>query len=451
VSSIAVDVRTELNEAPLRPYHWLLVGLVALATLFDGYDTFVPSYILHFVAHEWSLAPSTAGLLMSSGLIGFGVGSLTHGVIADRIGRRPTLIAGLFIAGVFSVLTGAFGTSFTPFVLLRMLTGLGLGVLLPLGTAYVNEYLPDRVHNRLAVLGGTGFALGGVLAAVLGVTLSESGNWPALFYVGGAGVLLGLVYLAVFPESVEFLVARGQTEQAARLLARIRPERAQLYRTAGLTMAPQPPARDLRLVLGSSYRRRTLALWTSSFLLLFCVYGLSTWTPQLMIQRGHGFVSGYAFGAVMQGMSIVGAVLGGFVADRYLGARRSVMLWCGLGVAAVLVVAFTDDALGNLLAVGAAGLFIFGGQFLLNNICAITYPVQARGTGEGLMLGFGRIGGILGPYLGGALLGAFGGTSVLFVAVAVAAALAVLSTSFVTGRGEGAMSDAGAEQQGIVA
>jgi len=120
-------------------------------------------------------------------------------------------------------------------------------------------------------------------------------------------------------------------------------------------------------------------------------------------------------------------------------------------VAAVLVVAFTDDALGNLLAVGAAGLFIFGGQFLLNNICAITYPVQARGTGEGLMLGFGRIGGILGPYLGGALLGAFGGTSVLFVAVAVAAALAVLSTSFVTGRGEGAMSDAGAEQQGIVA
>jgi AAHS family 4-hydroxybenzoate transporter-like MFS transporter len=259
------------------------------------------------------------------------------------------------------------------------------------------------------------------------------------------------VYLAVFPESVEFLVSRGQTEQAARLLARIRPERAELYRTAGLTSAPQPPARDLRLVLGSSYRRRTLALWMSSFLLLFCVYGLSTWTPQLMIQRGHGFVSGYAFGAVMQGMSIVGAVLGGFVADRYLGARRSVTLWCGLGVAAVLVVAFTDGALGNLLAVGAAGLFIFGGQFLLNNICAITYPVQARGTGEGLMLGVGRIGGILGPYLGGALLGAFGGTSVLFVAVAVAAALAVLSTSFVTGRGEGAISDAGARRQGIVA
>jgi AAHS family 4-hydroxybenzoate transporter-like MFS transporter len=442
VSSIAVDVRTELSEAPLRPYHWLLVGLVALATVFDGYDTFVPSYILHFVAHEWSLAPSTAGLLMSSGLIGFGVGSVTHGVIADRIGRRPTLIAGLFIAGVFSVLTGGFGTSFTPFVVLRMLTGLGLGVLLPLGTAYVNEYLPDRVHNRLSVLGGTGFALGGVLAAVLGVTLSEGGNWPALFYVGGAGILLGLVYLAVFPESVEFLVSRGQTEQAARLLARIRPERAELYRTAGLTLAQQPQARDLR---------RTLALWTSSFLLLFCVYGLSTWTPQLMILRGHGFVSGYAFGAVMQGMSIVGAVLGGFVADRYLGARRSVTLWCGLGVAAVLVVAFTDGALGNLLAVGAAGLFIFGGQFLLNNICAITYPVQARGTGEGLMLGVGRIGGILGPYLGGALLGAFGGTSVLFVAVAVAAALAVLSTSFVTGRGEGAISDTGARRQGIVA
>jgi MFS family permease len=433
VSEMAPDVRTELGAAPLRPFHWLLVGLVALATMFDGYDTLIPSYMIHFVAKPWHLSDAAVGFLVSSGLIGFAVGSLVHGVVADRIGRRPTLIAGLLVAGLFSLLTGALGTSFAPFVVLRVLTGLGLGVLLPLGTAYVNEYLPERTHHRLAALGGCGFALGGVLAALLGVALTSGGDWQSLFYVGGGALVVGLVYLAVFPESAEFLVANGRAGEAIRVMSRIRPDRARIYRTEGLTAAA-PPARDVRLILTSTYRVRSIALWLSSFFLLFNVYGLAAWTPELMIQRGHGFATGFGFGAVLQGMSIVGAVLGGLLADRWLGARRSLMLWCAIGAVAALVVAFAAGTAVDIIAVGAAGLFIIGGQFMLNNVCAVTYPVQARGTGEGAMLGVGRVGGILGPTIGGAVLGAFGGTSVLFVAVAIASALAVATSSFVTGR-----------------
>jgi AAHS family 4-hydroxybenzoate transporter-like MFS transporter len=430
---MAPDVRSELDGAPLRPFHWLLVGLVALATMFDGYDTLIPSYMIHFVAKPWHLSDAAVGFLVSSGLIGFAVGSLLHGVVADRIGRRPTLITGLLVAGVFSLLTGVFGTSYGPFIVLRVLTGLGLGVLLPLGTAYINEYLPDRVHHRLAVLGGCGFSLGGVLAALLGVALTSGGDWQSLFYVGGGAFVLGLIYLAVFPESAEYLVANGRAGEAVRLLARVRPDRERIYRTAGLSVTA-PPARDVRLILTSTYRVRTIALWLCSFFLLFNVYGLSAWTPELMIQRGHGFATGFGFGAVLQGMSIVGAVLGGLLADRWLGARRSLMLWCGLGAVAALVVAFAAGTAVDIIAIGAAGLFIIGGQLILNNVCAVTYPVQARGTGEGAMLGVGRVGGILGPTIGGAVLGAFGGTSVLFVAVAIASALAVVTSSFVTSR-----------------
>lgn len=452
MSEMAPDVRTELGDAPLRSFHWLLVGLVALATMFDGYDTLIPSYVIHFVAKPWHLSDASVGFLVSSGLIGFAVGSLVHGVVADRIGRRPTLIAGLVVAGFFSLLTGALATSFASFVVLRVLTGLGLGVLLPLGTAYVNEYLPRRTHHRLAALGGCGFAVGGVLAALLGVALTGGGAWQSLFFVGGGALVLGLVYLAVFPESAEYLVANGRAGQAIRLMGRVRPDRERLYRTAGLAVS-EPPARDVRLVLDSTYRVRTIALWLSSFFLLFDVYGLAAWTPELMIQRGHGFATGFGFGAVLQGMSIVGAVLGGLLADRWLGVRRSLMLWCGIGVVAALVVAFAAGTAVDIIAVGAAGLFIIGGQFLLNNVCAVTYPVQARGTGEGAMLGFGRVGGILGPTIGGAVLGAFGGTSVLFVAVAIAAALAVGSASFVTGRATDTAPgrDLPAPQQGVPA
>lgn len=428
------DVRQELRTAPLRPFHWLVVCLVITATLFDGYDTFIPSYMIHFVIKPWHLSPGAAGFLVSSGLIGFGVGSLSHGIVADRVGRRPTFIAGLLVAGVFSVLTGLLGTSFSSFVALRALTGLGLGVLLPLGTAYVNEFMPARVHNRIAVLAGAGFALGGVLAAGLGVALTANGNWRSLFYVGGAAAVLGLIYLAVFPESAEFLVLRGKIDRAAKVMARIRPDRAELYHD--LTTSVRPSRHDWRLPLARNYRVRTIALWASAFLLLFDVYGLSTWTPQLMIERGHGFATGYVFGAVLQITSIVGAMIGGFVADRFLGARRALMLWCALGALATLVVAFTGATAVDVIGVAGAGLFIIGGQFLLNNICAVTYPVQARGTGEGLMLGFGRAGGILGPYIGGSLLGVFGGTAVLYVSVAIAAVLAVITTSFVIKRTE---------------
>lgn len=441
MSAQTIDAREELATAPVRPFHWLLVMLVAAATIFDGFDTFIPSYMIHFVVKPWGLSEARTGLLVSSGLIGFGIGSLVHGVVADRIGRRPTLLTGLFIAGVFSLLTAVFARSFGPFVLLRVATGLGLGVLLPLGTAYINEYLPRRVHNRMAVLGGCGFGVGGLLAAVAGVAFTRSLGWEVLFYIGAGSAVLGLVYLAVFPESVEYLVARGRTDTAAVLLTRLRPERAQAYRSATLTVPAHEGLRDWRLTISPAYRARTLALWCTAFLLLFCVYGLSTWTPELMIDRGHGFAAGYAFGGVLQLMSVVGAVIGGVSADRWLGGRRTIMLWCGIGALGALLVAVVGTPATDMIGIAMAGLFILGGQFVVNNICARTYPVHARGTGEGLMLGFGRLGGILGPYIGGALIGVFSGTSVLFYAVTAACALAVISASFtVAGRDR---SDAG--------
>ena len=427
----AVDVRAELADAPMGRFHWGVVVMVLLATAFDGLDTFSPAYVIKFVAEPWHLSHAEAGLLVSAGLIGFGIGSLGHGVVADRFGRKPTLIAGLLISGVFSLATALFADSFTSFVTLRLLTGLGLGVLLPLGTAYCSELMPAGVRNRMASLAGTGFGVGGVLAAVVGIAFTRSLGWQILYYLGALGALLGVAYLWLLPESPEYLVAHGRADRAARLLARVNPGRARLYRAATLTSDRPYRARDWRLPLAAEYRTRTGALWATAFLLLFCIYGLAGWTPSLMIDRGSSFATGFGFGAVLQAMAVVGALAGGVVADRLLGGRRALMLWCGVGAAAALLVASVSSIGVDLVAVGAAGFCILGGQFMLNNVCAASYPVQARATGTGFMLGVGRVGGILGPYVGGWLLGAFGGTSVLFYAVAVAAALAVLTASFV--------------------
>src|ERR1700679_3947911 len=147
-----VDIHEELAGATVTPLHKTLGVLITLITLFDGYDTFNPAYVIHYVMEPWGLAPGQAGLLVSSGLVGFLFGAMGHGMVADRYGRRNTLLAGLWILNV-----------------LTLLTGLGLGVLLPLGTTYVYELAPQRLSNRFSLWGVTfGWSLGGVVASLVG-------------------------------------------------------------------------------------------------------------------------------------------------------------------------------------------------------------------------------------------------------------------------------------------
>jgi len=431
----SLDVRAELDEAPLRSFHWMLVSLVFAAILFDGYDILAPAYVIHFVAKPWGLAPSQQGFLVSAGLIGVAVGSICHGVIADRVGRRPTMIGGLLISGVFSLATAVAATSFESFVLLRAVTGLGLGVVMPLGTAYINEYLPNSSRFRLASLAAAGFSLGGVAASVIGILFTQQHGWQVLFYVGSGAGIIGLLFIAVFPESTEYLVAHGRSEQAARLMARLRPERAELYRELGfdeLRPAAAAPRGDWLVPVRKPFVVSTIALWLSAFLLLFVNYGLSTWTPNLMVARGDGFALGFGFGAALHSVPFLGGIVCGYVADRWLGRRAGLAVWCGLGALATLGMVITYNPILNIIAIAAAGFFLIGGQLMLNNTCAMTYPVNARGTGTGYMLGIGRLGGILGPYIGGALLGSFGTADVLFYAAAAAGLLAMLCAAFIT-------------------
>jgi MFS transporter, AAHS family, 4-hydroxybenzoate transporter len=195
-----IEVHEELAGAAVTPLHKILGVLITLITLFDGYDTFNPAYVIHYVVQPWGLAPGQAGLLVSSGLVGFLFGAMGHGMVADRFGRRATLLAGLWIVNVLTLLTALFATDFVSFCGLRFVTGLGLGVLLPLGTTYINELAPQRVSNRFSLWGVTlGWSLGGVVASLVGVFLTPQYGWQILYFVGALSIPLTLVVHAVLP------------------------------------------------------------------------------------------------------------------------------------------------------------------------------------------------------------------------------------------------------------
>ena len=421
--STILDINNELAEARVGQLHSWLGVIMALLTLFDGYDTFNPAYVIHFVMQPWGLAPGQAGLLVSSGLIGFLFGAAAHGLIADRYGRRLTLLGGLWITSAFTVATPLLGNSFVPFCLFRVLTGMGLGVLLPLATTYINELTPRRVANTFSLCSvAFGWAAGGTLAGIVGVLLTPAFGWKVLYWIGTLSIPLTIVLHFVLPESVRFLAAQGRTEEIRALLSRLRPERAALYEGAHL-QAPPAPAQESHIatLLAPRYRRTTVTIWSAAFLSLFSIFGLTGWIPTVMMQRGETFAASFGFGALMQVMSFLGALACGYLADRRGASREALSTWWAVGGLAVLALIPFQIHLINIAAVAAAGFFILGAQFVLNNFAARSYETNVRATGVGMMLSVGRVGAILGPFVAGELQQFFHGPTVMFLIVGAAA------------------------------
>jgi MFS family permease len=418
-----IDVHEELASAKVSGFHVRLGLIMGLLTLFDGYDTFNPAYVIHYVAGPWGLQGVQVGLLISSGLIGFLIGSAVHGIVADRFGRRGTLLGGLWITSIFTLLTALFADSFLSFCALRLCTGLGLGVLLPLATTYINELAPRRVTNTFALWGvALGWALGGTAAGLVGVFATPTFGWKALYWVGSMSFLLLPFLHAQLPESPKFLVLKDRSEEIRTLLSRLRPERASLYASADISVARRHELDNpVAVLLTQKHRRTTLSIWLSAFLSLFCVFGLSGWIPTIMMQRGETFSASFAFGAVMQFMSFLGALVLGHLIDRLGRSRGLLAVWWATGGLAVLALVAFNAHLVNVTAVAVAGFCIIGAQFVLNNFTAASYETGARATAVGMELAIARVGAILGPLVAGTLQQIYQSPAPMFVSIGLSA------------------------------
>jgi AAHS family 4-hydroxybenzoate transporter-like MFS transporter len=444
-----IDVREEIANAEVGPYHWLIAMLVGMAVFFDGYDTFSPAYVIHYVMRPWHLAPSQAGLLVSSGLVGFLFGSLAQGKFSDLYGRRATLIGALWIATVFSLATAVFAHSFWTFCGLRVLTGTGLGALLPIGVTYLTEFAPHRTLHTFTTWGwALGWAMGGVVASLFGVFLTPYFGWQALYYAASISIVLVVVCHFVLPESLQFAALRGHVRDIPASLSRLNPSRAAVYADPDARFVLQE-ARDrpasMSLLLSGRYRRTTLAVWAAAFFILFSIFGLTSWVPTAMIMRGETFAVSFAFGGLIQIMGFVGSLLCGLLAERTGRDRPFLFIWWMGGSLAVLALALVNSNLLNILLVAAGGFCVLGGMNILNNFTAASYETEVRGTAMGMMLGVGRLGAILGPYLTGWLQQIYPGSTAMFGAISMAVGLGACAVMLARPRRPQVISGSGME------
>jgi AAHS family 4-hydroxybenzoate transporter-like MFS transporter len=426
-TSPEIDIHEELAGAAVSPFHKLLGVLITLITMFDGYDTFNPAYVIHYVMQPWGLSPGQAGFLVSSGLIGFLVGAIIQGMVADRFGRKGTLLAGLWIVNVFTVLTAVLASDLASFCTLRFLTGLGLGVLLPLGTTYINEIAPRRISNTFSLWGVTlGWSIGGMLAGLVGVFLTPQYGWQILYYLGALSIPLTFVVQLVLPESPKFLASRNRALELRKLMAQLRPERVAVYANAAFRVVePEAQGNTIGMLLTPQYRRVSVTIWLTAFLSLFAIFGLTGWIPTVMMTRGETFAASFGFGALMQATSFIGGLTLAMIADRRFAlAPRLLGAWWSIGGLAIAALVFVGGHGFNLAIVAVAGFCIIGAQHVLNNFTAGSYGTDVRASGVGMMLGVGRVGAILGPFVAGLLQQATGGPEAVFWAIGCAAFVA---------------------------
>jgi MFS transporter, AAHS family, benzoate transport protein len=411
-----------------------LVWIVALATvglMFDGYDLVVygtvVSTFLRNPAEIGRVTPEVAGVLGSYALIGVLVGALLAGTVGDIIGRRKVL---LFAYAWFSIGMGltALTHTTTLFGLMRFATGLGVGALVATTGALVAEFAPPGKKNLCNAITYSGVPLGSLLSAFLAILLLPTIGWRGMFWIGALPLvtLLPLAFVKM-PESPAWLAARGRTVQAREISERTG---VPLPEAATAVTGGARERAGFAGLFGSQYWFPTVLLGLMSVTGLVLVYSLNTWLPELMRRAGFNAKGSLAFLLVLNGGAVIGALIGSRVADRF--GPKPVVASCFLVGAASIALLTVSLPLGILLAfVAIVGLGTSGTQTLLYGFVANYYRTNVRGAGVAWCAGFGRLGGVAGPLLGGLLIGAGLALDSIFYVLAGLALLGMVLTLLV--------------------
>jgi AAHS family 4-hydroxybenzoate transporter-like MFS transporter len=361
--------------------------------------------------------------------VGILVGALLSGPLGDRFGRKPLLVISVGFIAVFSILS-AFAWSIPSITAMRFLTGLGIGGAMPVTVALTSDYSPIQRRGTLIMLMFCGNTLGGFLGGQLVAQILPIFGWQSIFLAGGIPPLLLIpILMAWLPESPRFLIAHRADAPATKEILRRLNVSAQAAASKLVDVAQGNPVRQL---FTGGLAIPTILLWVAFFANLLNMYLFSYWMPTVLTLSGLAPANAIFYASSFQLGGILSTVLLGPMIDRF-GAPCVLSCSFASGVVFILLV-----GLGNLPApyimipILGAGAAMIGSQLGANAMAAGLYPARIRSTGVGWALGIGRLGGIAGPALGGALL-AFGlPPKQIFLCACGPALIAALATILLT-------------------
>jgi len=398
----------------MRPLQIAAVTLCVLLNALDGFDVLAISFASPGIASEWGIDRAALGLVLSMELIGMAVGSVALGNLADRIGRRPTVLACLVImAGGMAMATTA--SSVVNLSIIRLVTGLGIGGMLACTNALVAEFSNDRHRNLAVAIMAAGYPMGAIVGGSIATGLLATGHWRDVFMFGAVvtAVFLPIAWF-LLPESIGFLLQKrgpGALERINATLRRLGHETVDALPPAPLTAARASIAE----LFAPGLARSTVLLTLGYFCHIMTFYFILKWIPKIVVDMGYA--------ASKAGDVLVWANVGGLAGATLLSlltyriAVRKLVIVAMLA-STVLVSLFgqgQETLAGLALIAGAAGFCTNAGVVGLYALFARVFPTQVRAGGTGFVIGIGRGGAALGPIVAGFLFNAGFGLSIVAV------------------------------------
>ncbi|BEU25671.1 MFS transporter [Paraburkholderia caribensis] len=426
-SEAALDVQNLINESRFSPYQRWILLLCFLIVAADGLDTAMIGFVAPSIAHEWNMSKAALGPVVSAALVGLAIGALFSGPLADMIGRKKVLIGSVFVFGGFSVAC-AFAASPGELTVFRFLTGIGLGAAMPNATTLMSEYAPERKRSLIVNAAFCGFPIGASVGGFLVAALNASYGWRGAFLVGGVfPIVLGFLLLKI-PESIRFMVLRKYpSENIARVLRKIAPDAPLDGARFVLPEAPETSGKTgASIVLSGSYRIGTLTLWGAFICSLAVFYMVTTWLPIIIRQSGLSLQQAALITTMFPLGGAAGSILVGWFMDRREPHRVIAIAYLFLGLFVWMIGQQFGSVTSLTIFTLVAGFAMGGAQSSMPTLAASFYPTGGRATGVAWMLGFGRLGAVLGAFAGAMMLQANVSIPTIFAAMAVPSLFAAI-------------------------
>lgn len=426
--SETISIEQLIDEQRLGRFNLNLLVWSFLAMFADGYEITAMAFAAPELVRLWDLDTASLGPVFSASLFGIFFGAPLLGYVGDRYGRKAAIILGCLICG-FSTLAMVFAANLQQLFVLRIVTGIGIGGLMPNTVSLTSELSPKRFRAMLIVLMFTGITLGAGTPSVITAWLVPQYGWQVLFLIGGiVPLLIAACLVFVLPESVKFLALReDKREQLIRIVRQVRPD-VSISESAVFEFSQSTPSKGIgfRQIFSQGLQWITPLLWFCFGMTLMANYFLNSWMPVLFVQMGLPPDEA----ALASGLYHVGGTIGGLfisvLIDRYgFVVIALLLLLAGPVVAGIGIDSLSYPALLTLSL--AAGICVLGAQFGNNAAAGLLYPTEIRAKAVGWAFSIGRFGSILGPLVGGMLLARNWPLPDLFLAAAAPLAIGAVA------------------------
>lgn len=415
-----------IDRTRLSAFQWRVFILCFLVAILDGFDTQAIAFTGPSIIQAFGLGPGSLAPILTAGIVGMVLGAMALGLIGDKFGRRPTIIAAVALFGAASLAT-AFAQTTDQILILRFIAGLGMGGATPVVLSLAAEYGPAKNRGTIMTTVLLGLPAGAILGGLLAAKMLPVIGWQGIFAVGGIVPLLLLIVLCfVLPESLHFMT-RHRSQTSGAKIEKIVATITQQPIPAGSTFSV--PEADVKTRLSSLFAnglaRNTFGIWTVYLFNWVAWFMFLSWLPTVLKASGlateHAPMGTVAVNAVFVVCAIPLSIILPKINTRLL---LLAMFVFGIALCVGLANSGQNWTLVFILA-GLAGLGIGGQQIVLNYMVAQAYPTALRATATGWAIALGRVGAIIGSASGGWFLehgGPAGYYSALIVPLVIAAA-----------------------------